>query len=108
MAAVKPASQGKRLVQRTERHRERHIEGPVKASDGIGENPRLVSDRRSDPGVRQLKQQGAACAKENSRLTVDPPAHRRRAENALARPGSAGANSLETTFKVFNGYKHNS
>jgi hypothetical protein len=70
---MQPAGCGQRLIERAKHHRENSVERSVETANRIGESPGMLGDPGGDPGVRQLKQQGAAGAKEDGRLAIDPP-----------------------------------
>ena len=70
---MQPAGRGQRRIDRAEHHRENRVERSVETANRIGESPGMLGDPGGDPGVRQLKQQSAAGAKEHGRLAVDPP-----------------------------------
>jgi hypothetical protein len=106
MAPVKPSGDRKRLLGRPKDHCEHHIECPMEASDRVGKDRRLIGDGGGDPRMRQLQQQGAAGAEENSRFPIDPPGHRSRAKDAFARSRGVGANPIEASFEILCGNEH--
>jgi hypothetical protein len=73
MTPMQSAGRSQRLIARAKHHRENSIERLVEPADRISNGPGMLADGSGDPGVRQLKQQGAAGAKEDGRLAVDPP-----------------------------------
>jgi hypothetical protein len=70
---MQSAGRSQRLIARAKHHRENSVERSVEPSNRISKSPGMLGDGGGDPGVRQLKQQGAAGAKEDGRLAVDPP-----------------------------------
>ena len=70
---MQSAGCSQRLIARAKYHRENNVERSVEPSNRISKSPGMLGDGGCDPGVRQLKQQGAAGAKEDGRLALDPP-----------------------------------
>jgi hypothetical protein len=100
---MQPVGRGERLIEPAKHHRENGVERSVEPANGIGKSPGMLGDARGDPGMRQLKQQGAAGAKEDGRLAVDPPGQRSRTEDSLTWSGRCLANGVETAFKIIFG-----
>jgi len=100
---MQSARRSQPLIQRAKHHRENSVEGLVEPANRISKSPGMLGDGGGDPGVRQLKQQGAAGAKEDSRLAVDPPGQRSGTEDSLIWAGRRRANRVETAFKIISG-----
>ena len=73
MTPMQSPGRSQRLIARAKHHRENSVERLVEPADRISKGPGMLGDGSGGPRVRQLKQQGAAGAKKDSRLAVDPP-----------------------------------
>src|SRR5712675_3166277 len=56
---MQSAGRSQRLIARAKHHRENSVERLVEPGNRISKSPRMLGDGGGDPGVRQLKQQGA-------------------------------------------------
>jgi hypothetical protein len=88
---MQSAGRSQRLIARAKHHRENSVERLVEPANRISKSPGMLGDGCGDPGVCQLKQQGAAGAKEDGRLAAPglgrPPmftAFRRKRESLSA------------------------
>src|SRR5438045_9166669 len=101
---MQSSGRGQRLIERAKHHRENSVERLVEPADRISESPGMLSDAGGDPGMRQLKQQGAAGAKEDGCLAVDPPGQRSRTKDSLDGSGRRRTNGVEAAFKIIFGH----
>lgn len=103
MTPMQSAGRSQRLIERAKHHRESSVERSMEPANRISKSPGMLGDGGCDPRVRQLEQQGAAGAKEDGRLAVDPPSQRSGTEDSLHCSGRRLANGVETAFKIIFG-----
>jgi hypothetical protein len=73
MTLMQSAGRSERLIERAKHHPEGSVERSVEPANWISKGPGMLGDGGCHPRVSQLEQQGAAGAKEDGRLAVDPP-----------------------------------
>ena len=89
MTPRQSAGRSQRLIERAQQHRESSVERSVEPANRISKSPGMLGDGGGDPRVRQLEQQGAAGAKEDGCLPVDPPSQRSGTEDSSIAPAAA-------------------
>jgi hypothetical protein len=89
MTPRQSAGRSQRLIERAQQHRESSVERSVEPANRISKSPGMLGNGGGDPRVRQLKKQGAAGAKEDGRLPVDPPSQRSGTEDSSIAPAAA-------------------
>ena len=79
------ARRGERGIELAERHREHVAKRALEPAYDVAARPRVLGDRIRDERVRELEQRRAPAADEHRDVTREPPRHRARTVDAMAR-----------------------